>query len=67
VDETRRARTAGLDLDHAVAMVVERSRARYAALAPEADPALGVKFDRISGSASNVSGIMHWLEKTNPS
>jgi hypothetical protein len=23
-----------------------------------------VKFDRISGSASNVSGIMYWLDKT---
>jgi glyoxylase-like metal-dependent hydrolase (beta-lactamase superfamily II) len=64
VDETRRARTAGLDLDHAVAMVVERTRSRYAAFAPDADPALGAKFDRISGSASNVSGIMHWLDQT---
>ena len=64
VDETRRARAAGLDLDHAVAMVVERTKARYAAFGPEADPALAVKFDRISGSASNVSGIMHWLDKT---
>jgi len=66
VDETRRARAAGLDLDHAVAMVVERTKARYAAFGPGADPALGVKFDRISGSASNVSGIMYWLEKTEP-
>jgi glyoxylase-like metal-dependent hydrolase (beta-lactamase superfamily II) len=64
VDETRRARAAGLDLDHAVAMVVERTRDRYAAFGSGADPALAVKFDRISGSASNVSGIMHWLEKT---
>jgi len=64
VEETRRARTAGLDLDHAVAMVVERTKARYAAFSPEADPALGRKFERISGSASNVSGIMHWLDKT---
>ena len=64
VDETRRARAAGLDLDHAVAMVVERTNSRYAAFGPEADPALGVKFDRISGSASNVSGIMYWLDKT---
>ena len=63
VDETRRARAAGLDLDHAVAMVVERTKARYAAFGPEADPALGVRFDRISGSASNVSGIMYWLDK----
>jgi len=45
-------------------MVVERTKSRYAAFGPEADPALGVKFDRISGSASNVSGIMYWLDKT---
>ena len=64
MDQTRRARAAGLGLDHAVAMVVERTRDRYAAFGPEADPALGVKFDRISGSTSNVSGIMHWLDKT---
>ena len=64
VEETRRARAAGLDLDHAVAMVVERTKARYAAFDPDADPALAVKFDRISGSASNVSGIMHWLDQT---
>jgi len=64
VEETRRARTAGLDLDHAAAMVVERTRARYAAFSPDTDPALAVRFDRMSGSASNVSGIMHWLDKT---
>jgi glyoxylase-like metal-dependent hydrolase (beta-lactamase superfamily II) len=64
VEETRRARAAGLDLDHAVAMVVERTKARYAAFGPDADPALAVKFERISGSASNVSGIMHWLDQT---
>jgi glyoxylase-like metal-dependent hydrolase (beta-lactamase superfamily II) len=64
VEETRRARAAGLDLDHAVAMVVERTKARYTAFGPDADPALAVKFERISGSASNVSGIMHWLDQT---
>jgi glyoxylase-like metal-dependent hydrolase (beta-lactamase superfamily II) len=61
VEETRRARTAGLDLDHAVAMVLERTRDRYAAFNPEADPALARKFDRMSGTATNVEGIMHWL------
>jgi hypothetical protein len=45
-------------------MVVERTLSRYAAFNPDADPALAVKFDRISGSASNVSGIMHWLDQT---
>ncbi len=64
VEETHAARTAGLDLDHAVAMVRDRTNARYAAFRPEVDPAIAEKFDRISGTASNVSGIMHWLDKT---
>jgi len=63
VAETRRARGAGMDTDHAAAMVAERTRQRYAALAPEADPQLAVKFDRMSGAAANVAGIMHWLER----
>jgi glyoxylase-like metal-dependent hydrolase (beta-lactamase superfamily II) len=64
VTETRRARSAGMDLDHAAAMVAERTRARYAVLAADADPDLAAKFDRISGAAANVAGIMHWLDKT---
>jgi glyoxylase-like metal-dependent hydrolase (beta-lactamase superfamily II) len=64
VEETRRARAAGLDLDHAVAMVRDRTRERYASLGPEADPAVAEKFDWVGGTASNVGGIMHWLEKT---
>jgi len=64
VDQTRRARRAGLDLDHAVAMVAERTRERYAVLGPDADPELAAKYDRIAGAASNVAGIMHWLDLT---
>jgi glyoxylase-like metal-dependent hydrolase (beta-lactamase superfamily II) len=67
VDETRRARGAGLSLDHAAAMVAERTRQRYAAFGPDADPAVAAKFDRISGAAANVAGIMHWLDKTGQS
>ena len=63
VEETRNARQAGLDLDHAVAMVAERTKARYAVLADGADPELAAKYNRIAGAASNVSGIMHWLER----
>jgi glyoxylase-like metal-dependent hydrolase (beta-lactamase superfamily II) len=66
VSETRRARAAGLDLDHAVAMVRERTRDRYAASRPDADPAIAKKFDRVSGTVSNVEGIMHWLDKQEP-
>jgi glyoxylase-like metal-dependent hydrolase (beta-lactamase superfamily II) len=64
VEETRRARKAGLDLDHAAAMVAERTRQRYLVLAQDADPALAAKYDRISGAQANVAGIMHWLDKT---
>ena len=63
VEETRQARAAGLDLDHAVAMVRDRTRDRYAALHPDADPAMGERFDRLSSAASNVGGIMYWLDK----
>jgi glyoxylase-like metal-dependent hydrolase (beta-lactamase superfamily II) len=64
VEETRRARTAGLDLDHAVAMVRDRTMDRYAAFAPDADPAVAAKFERLSGAAGNVAGIMYWLDRT---
>jgi glyoxylase-like metal-dependent hydrolase (beta-lactamase superfamily II) len=59
VSETRAARSQGLDLDHAAAMVFERTRSRYAALRPDA----AAKFNQISGTAANVAGIMHWLAK----
>ncbi|HVB42717.1 MAG TPA: MBL fold metallo-hydrolase [Streptosporangiaceae bacterium] len=64
VAETRNARQAGLDLDHAVAMVAERTRERYAVLAEGADPELAAKYNRIAGAQSNVAGIMHWLDKS---
>jgi hypothetical protein len=40
VDETSRARRRGLDLDHAVALVAERTRQRYAVLRDDADPSV---------------------------
>jgi glyoxylase-like metal-dependent hydrolase (beta-lactamase superfamily II) len=67
VEETSRAHRAGLDLDHAVAMVAERTASRYAMLAPGRDPELAelaAKYDRVGGTVSNVSGIMHWLSKS---
>jgi glyoxylase-like metal-dependent hydrolase (beta-lactamase superfamily II) len=67
VDETRRARKSGLDLDHAAAMVADRTRQRYQVLADDADPELAAKFERISGAQANVAGIMHWLDKTEAS
>ena len=64
VEETRQARAAGLDLDHAVAMVLDRTKHRYLAASPDADPAIAEKFERVSGALGNVEGIMHWLGKT---
>jgi glyoxylase-like metal-dependent hydrolase (beta-lactamase superfamily II) len=62
VEQTRAARSARLDLDHAVAMVTEKTRDRYRALDPDADPAVARRFDRVSGATANVAGIMHWLD-----
>jgi glyoxylase-like metal-dependent hydrolase (beta-lactamase superfamily II) len=65
VEGTRAARNAGLDLDHAVAMVREQTLSRYKAYASSrADPSIAAKFDEISGADANVGGIWHWLEKT---
>ena len=63
VDETRRARDRGADLDHAVAMVAERTRERYAVLRDDADAAMAAKYDRTSSTAANVAGILHYLDK----
>jgi glyoxylase-like metal-dependent hydrolase (beta-lactamase superfamily II) len=51
-----------LDLDHAVAMVRERTDGRYRALAPDADPEIAEKVDIISAARNNVAGIMHALD-----
>jgi glyoxylase-like metal-dependent hydrolase (beta-lactamase superfamily II) len=66
VEETRQARAEGLDLDHAVAMVRDRTMERYAAMRPDCDPAVREKFERVSGAVANVEGIMHWLDKAEP-
>ena len=66
VAETRRARGAGLDLDHAVAMVRDRTRQRYAELRPGADPGIIEKTERVGSTQANVEGIWRWLDKTEP-
>jgi glyoxylase-like metal-dependent hydrolase (beta-lactamase superfamily II) len=50
----------GLDLDHAVAMVRDRTRERYADLL--ARPEVAAKFEALSSTAANVAGIARWLE-----
>ena len=66
VDETRRARGAGQDLDHAAAMVAQRTRHRYAAMSDEADETAAEKLQRLAATEANVAGIMRWLEKSEP-
>jgi glyoxylase-like metal-dependent hydrolase (beta-lactamase superfamily II) len=66
VDETRRARGTGQDLDHAAAMVAQRVRHRYAALSDDADGADAVRLQMLAGTSANVAGIMRWLEKSEP-
>ena len=63
VEETRQARDAGLDLDHAAAMVAERTRQRYRVLSDDGSAEVAAKYDRISSTAANVAGIVRWLDK----
>ncbi|GHH71615.1 MBL fold hydrolase [Streptosporangium violaceochromogenes] len=64
VDLTRQAHSEGMDLDHAVAMVRERTKERYAAL--KADDTTAERFELLSGAPSNVAGILHWLDRVQP-
>ena len=60
VDVVRQARRESPELDHAVAMVRERTRERYARTL--ADPALNAKFEELSSTEANVAGIARWLD-----
>ena len=66
VEGTRRARRLGVDLDHAVAMVREQTRARYGAFADGTDPAVAEKAEVMSRAEVNVGGIWHWLRTAEP-
>jgi glyoxylase-like metal-dependent hydrolase (beta-lactamase superfamily II) len=64
VELTRGARQQGLDLDHAVAAVRDRTRERYAAVT--ADPALREKHEALNSDTANVTGILRWLDSVEP-
>ena len=64
VEATRQVRGQGLDLDHAVAAVVERTAERYRHLAD--DPAVAHKQQTLNSDAANITGIWRYLEKTEP-
>jgi glyoxylase-like metal-dependent hydrolase (beta-lactamase superfamily II) len=61
VETTREARTLGLDLDHALAMVRERSAADEVQL--RADELAYEKFEHLNATRTNVNGIWRWLDK----
>jgi glyoxylase-like metal-dependent hydrolase (beta-lactamase superfamily II) len=60
VDAVRAARQVSAEIDHAVAMVREKDRARHARL--YSDPRVLAKQEELSGTAANVAGIMRWLD-----
>lgn len=64
VDLTKQAHSEGMDLDHAVAMVRDRTKERYAAL--QGDVEIAEQFELLSGAPSNVAGILHWLDRVSP-
>ena len=61
VEMARDVRAQGLDLDHAVAAVRDRTRARYAAI--EADPELREKHQALNSDQANLVGIYRWLDQ----
>ena len=61
VELARGCRSDGLDLDHAVIAVRDRTRERYAAMASEDE-----KWQALSSDRANLSGILHWLDRTEP-
>jgi len=64
VDQVRQARGRGFDLDHAAALVRERTMQRYGLFRPETDREVAVKFGRLTSEAANVAGIMGWLDRS---
>lgn len=61
VDAVRETRADALDLDHAVTMLRERTADRYGRLST--DPEVDEKFEFLSSTAANISGINRWLDK----
>jgi glyoxylase-like metal-dependent hydrolase (beta-lactamase superfamily II) len=63
VDAVSDAKDEGLDLDHAVEMVRERTDERYAVTRKGGDPELAAKYEVLNSAESNVAGIMHALNR----
>jgi glyoxylase-like metal-dependent hydrolase (beta-lactamase superfamily II) len=61
VELVREARALHMDLDHAVAMVQERTALRLADL--DAEPDRAAAWEQLSSTAANVAGISRWLDQ----
>ncbi len=62
VEQVSQAYHAGMDLEHAIAMVKEKDRARHPAFYTDDEQA--AKFEDLSSIGAQVSGIWRWLEKS---
>ena len=62
VEQVSDAYHAGMDLDHAVALVKEKDKERH----PDfySDPDRAAKFEEFSSTQAQVAGIWRWLEKS---
>ena len=61
VELVRNARSEKLDLDHAVAMIREKTHERYERLFN--DPELSHRFEELNSTGANIVGINRWLDK----
>ncbi|MFC5187751.1 MBL fold metallo-hydrolase [Actinomadura harenae] len=63
VDAVRAAQEESPELDHAVAMVRDRTDDRYRITAEDVDPDLALKYEVLNSTESNVAGIIHALNR----
>ena len=61
VETTTEAYTAGMDIEHAIAMVAEKDRERHPAFYENEE--VNTKFEELSNLSANVHGIYRWLTK----
>ena len=65
VEWVQQAHHEGMDFDHALLMVLAKDREVNAQF--HSHPEVSEKFEHLSSSEAQVSGIWHWLEKQNQS
>ncbi len=63
VETVRESHGTSGDLDHAIAMVRDKVISRYRPLPPGAAPETAAVLDTLAGPETNVSGIVHWLDR----